>query len=186
MMEELIKNVRAYQQAGELADRSQYADAIFSVVEPEMSRFVSGLIRPQFAEDVLQETLKGIITSLSKFSRETGEDFLAWCRGVARHKVYNQYRDNANERFQALPPDELLELADASGGNTPLSAGDRLDLDYAMNLLAASKPECGEYLWKRFGLMFELGEIAEELKVDYDTARMRVKRCLETVRELVA
>ena len=187
-MDDLIKNVRSYQQAGELADRSQFAEAIFREVEPKISQFVFGVIRSQLADDVLQEALMGIIKSFHQFSGTTGEDFLRWCRGVARHKIHDQYQDSAkaSERFQMLPPDELLEQADLTPGNESLSAGDRLDLDYAMKLLAESKPECGEPLRKHFVFGFDYGEIAEELKLDYDTARMRIKRCLDTVRELVA
>lgn len=187
-MDDLIQLVRAYQKTAELDERGRLADAIFSRIEPELRRYVESKIRPQFADDVLQETLKATVISLPTFSGQTSDDFMRWCRGIARHKIHDQYQDNAkgSERFQALPPEEIAELIGLSVAATPLATGERLDLDYAMKLLAESKPECGEYLWKRIAFNFSLVEIAEELELDYDTTRMRVKRCLDTVRELVA
>ena len=184
-MDELIQLVRAYQKTGELADRERLADAIFAQLEPELRRYVNGKIRPQFADDVLQEVLKAVVVSLPKFS---SDDFLKWCRGIARHKIHDQYQANAkaSERFQALPPEEVTELVSLSVAATPLATGERLDLDYAMKLLAESKPECVESLLRHYVDGLDYGEIAEEQNVNYDAARMKVGRCLETVRELVA
>ena len=74
-MDDLIQLVRAYQKTAELADRERLGDAIFAELEPELRRFVKGKIRPQFADDVLQEALKAIVISLPTFSRQTGDDF---------------------------------------------------------------------------------------------------------------
>ena len=184
-MDDLIQLVRAYLKTAELADRERLADAIFSQIEPELRRYVNGKIRPQYADDVLQEVLKAVVISLSKFS---SEDFMSWCRGIARNKIYDQYQANAkaSERFQALPPEEVTELVSLSVAATPLATGERLDLDYAMKLLAESKPECVESLLRHSVDGLDYGEIAEEQNVNYDAARMKVGRCLETVRELVA
>ena len=184
-MDDLIQLVRAYQKTAELADRERLADAIFTQIEPELRRYVNGKIRPQYADDVLQEVLKAVVISLPKFS---SEDFMSWCRGIARNKIYDQYQANAkaSERFQALPPEEIVELVSLSVAATPLATGERLDLDYAMKLLAESKPECVESLLRHYVDGLDYGEIAEEQNVNYDAARMKVGRCLETVRELVA
>ena len=184
-MDDLIQLVRNYQKAVELADRERLADAIFAELEPELRRYVNGKIRPQFADDVLQEVLKAVIISLPKFS---SDDFLKWCRGIARHKIHDQYEANAktSERFQALPPEEIVELVSLSVAATPLATGERLDLDYAMKLLAESKPECVESLLRHYVDGLDYGEIAEEQNVNYDAARMKVGRCLEEVRKLIA
>jgi RNA polymerase sigma factor (sigma-70 family) len=184
-MDDLIQLVRAYLKTAELADRERLADAIFSQIEPELRRYVNGKIRPQYADDVLQEVLKAVVISLPKFS---SDDFMSWCRGIARNKIYDQYQANAkaSERFQALPPEEVTELVSLSVAATPLATGERLDLDYAMKLLAESKPECVESLLRHYVDGLDYGEIAEEQNLNYDAARMKVGRCLETVRELVA
>jgi RNA polymerase sigma factor (sigma-70 family) len=184
-MDDLIQLVRAYQKAAELADRERLGDAIFAELEPELRRYVNGKIRPQYADDVLQEVLKAVVISLPKFS---SDDVKKWCRGIAKHKIHDQYQANAkaSERFQALPPEEIVELVGLSVAATPLATGERLDLDYAMKLLAESKPECVESLLRHYVDGLDYGEIAEEQNVNYDAARMKVGRCLETVRELVA
>lgn len=184
-MDDVIQLVRAYQKTAELADLERLGDAIFAELEPELRRYVEGKIRPQFADDVLQEVLKAVVISLPKFS---SDDFLKWCRGIARHKIHDQYQANAkaSERFQALPPEEIVELVGLSVAATPLATGERLDLDYAMKLLAESKPECVESLLRHYVDGLDYGEIAEEQNVNYDAARMKIGRCLETVRELVA
>jgi DNA-directed RNA polymerase specialized sigma24 family protein len=183
-MEDLIKLVRTYRVTTGLAERNRFGDAIFAVVEPELSRFVRAAIRPSHADDVLQEALKAVVTSLPTFSGRTTDEFLAWCRGVARHKILNQYSAFKKDRFQPLPPDEILELVSLSVEVTPLATGERLDLDYAMDLLATARPDCVEHLWDRFAFSFELGEIAEKHGLSYDAARMQVGRCLETAREI--
>ena len=121
-MDDLIKLVRTYRLTAGLADRERLADAIFAVVEPAMRLFVNGKIRPQYADEVLQEALHAIVISLPKFSGHRSADFMKWCRGVARHKIYDQYQDKlkTNERFQGLPPEEITELIGLSAATTPL------------------------------------------------------------------
>lgn len=69
---------------------------------------------------------------------------------------------------------------------SPVSAGDRDDLEYAMKLLTASKPDCYDYLWQRFVFGMEYGEIAEERNLSYDNVRMKVGRCLDEAKSLVS
>lgn len=185
-MEQLIKLVKTYRLIAGLAERLRLAEEIFRTVEPNLRLFVFNQVRPQTAEDVLQEVLKAITTSLKKFQGGTDKEFWAWCYRIARNKLNDQYRAQASDRLQPLPPEELWQLVDAAAQDAPLSAGDRHDLEYAMKLLATSKPDCGGYLWKHYVLGLDYGEIAEEQAVNYDAARMKVGRCLEEVRKLVA
>jgi RNA polymerase sigma factor (sigma-70 family) len=143
-------------------------------------------VRPNAAEDVLQEVLKAIDISLKNFRGETDAQFRGWCKGIARHKIHDQYHAQKNERAQLMPPEELCQVVDASAQDASLLAGDRHDLEYAMKLLAESNPDCGSYLWKHYVLGLDYAEIAEEKNVKYDAARMKVGRCLEEVRKLVA
>lgn len=182
-MDDLTKLVRTYRLTAGLADRERLADAIFAQVEPAMRLFVNGKIRPQFADDVLQEVLKAIVISLPKF---TSDDFLKWCRGIARHKIYDQYQDNlkASERFQGLPPEEIWELVDLSSADEPLNSADRLDLELAMKLLAEANPGCDEFLWRRIAMEEDYEIIGEDHAMSYDAVRMQVGRCLDDAREI--
>ena len=55
-----------------------------------------------------------------------------------------------------------------------------------MKLLTASNPECRDYLWQHYVLGLDYAEIAEEQKLSYDNVRMRIGRCLDQAKSLVA
>lgn len=185
-MDDLIKLVRTYRVTTGLAQRLRLAEEIFRHIEPDLRLFVFSAIRPPAADDVFQEVLKAVATSLPKFAGDTPAQFWAWCYGITRNKLNDHYRRQGNDRMEPMPPEEMRELVEASAQAEPLSAADKHDLDYAMNLLSASKPECREYLWRHFVLGLDYGEIAEAEALSYDTARMRIARCLDEARSLVA
>ena len=185
-MDELIKLVKTYRLTAGLAERLTLAEEIFRLIEPDLRFFVYGAIRPPAAEDVLQETVKAIVTGMEKFEGRHGQEFWAWCYRIARNKLNDHYRSQDIKRMQPMPPEELWQLVEASAQVAPLSAADRLDLAYAMKLLTASKPECYDYLWKHYVFGLAYGEIAEELKLNYDNVRMKIGRCLEEAQSLVS
>jgi RNA polymerase sigma factor (sigma-70 family) len=185
-MDDLIKLVRTYRLTKGLAERLRLAEEIFRRIEPDLRLFVFSSIRPPAADDVFQEVLKAVAISLPKFTGETPNQFWAWCYRIVRFKLADHYRRQSNERIQPMPPEDIRELVDASAQAQPLSAADKHDLEYALNLLSSSKPECREYLWKHFVLGLDYGEIAEAEDLSYDSARMRVARCLDEAKSLVA
>lgn len=186
-MDNLIKLVRTCRVTSGLAERLRLAEEIFRQVEPDMRFFIFGAIQPPSAEDVLQETLKSISVSLPKFAGSTEKEFWKWCYRIARNRLGDHFRaKKASERLQIMPTEEIWQMVEASTEVTPLETGERLDLEYAMNLLTASKPECRDYLWNHFVIGLDYAEIAEENDMNYDAARMKVGRCLDEIRSLVA
>ena len=185
-MDLLIKLVLTYRLTAGLAERLRLAEEIFRLTEPDLRLFVFSAVQPSAADDVLQEVVKAIATSLKNFNGETPKQFWAWCYRIARNKLNDQYRKQANDRLQPLPPEELWQLVKSSGETMPMATGERLDLEYAMDLLETSKPECREYLWKYYVLDLDYDDIAEEQNLKYDAVRMKVGRCLDEVRALVA
>ena len=186
MTDELLKLVRTYRLTAGLAERLRLAEEIFGHIEPDLRFFVFNAVRAPAADDVLQEVLKAVATSLAKFTGDTRERFFAWCYGIARHKINDQYRRQASDRMEPMPTKELQRLVEASAQTTPLSPADRHDLDYAMTLLSAAKPECRDYLWQHYVIGLDYAEIAEERKLSYDNVRMKIGRCLDQVQSLVA
>ncbi len=67
-----------------------------------------------------------------------------------------------------------------------MSPADRHDLEYAMKLLTSSKPECHDYLWRHYVFGLAYAEIAEEQNISYDSARMKIGRCLDEAQSLVS
>jgi RNA polymerase sigma factor (sigma-70 family) len=185
-MEQVIKLVKTYRITANLAERIRLAEEIFRLIEPDLRLFVFNGVQPAAAEDVLQEVLKGITCSLKKFEGSTHEAFWAWCYRIARNKLNDHYRKQASDRLQLMPQDELWQMVEASSENAPITAADRHDLEYALKLLDRSKPECKDFLWKHYVFGLAYGEIAEESNLSYDNARMKIGRCLDTAKELVA
>jgi RNA polymerase sigma factor (sigma-70 family) len=185
VMQDLIKLIRTHRLTGRATENLRLTEEIFHAIQSDLRLFVFSRVRPQSAEDVLQEVLKAVTTSLKNFRGGTDKEFWAWCYRIARNKLNDHYRAQADDRSQPLPPEELCQLVDASTQDTVFTAEGRHDLEYVMNLLANSKPECGEYLWKHFVFGLTYGEIAEENNLNYDTVRMKVGRCLDEVRRLL-
>jgi len=185
-MDELIKLVKTYRLTTGLAERLSIADEIFRQIQPDLRFFIYGSLRPPAADDVLQETLKAIAISMGKFDGDSHREFWAWCYRIARNKLTDHYRKESSDRMQPMPEEEIRHLVEASAKSAPLSPEDRHDLEYAIQLLVAAKPECYEFLWKHFIFGFAYGEIAEELKLTYDNVRMKIGRCLEAAQSLVS
>jgi RNA polymerase sigma factor (sigma-70 family) len=186
-MDDLIKLVKTYRLTAGVADRLRLAEEIFRLIEPDLRLFVFKAIRPPAAEDVLQEVLKAAATGMKNFAGGSNEQFWAWCYRIARNKL--------NDHFpQARPPTVNSRCPRTNSGswwNRPRRSrhcpqADRHDLEYAMKLLTASKPECYDYLWKHFVFGLAYGEIAEEQNLSYDNVRMKIGRCLDEAKSLVS
>ena len=185
-MDELITLVRTYRLMTGLSERLRLGEEIFRRIEPDLRFYVFKAVVQTVADDVLQEILKAIAVGLRRFAGNSHAEFWAWCYGIARNKVNDQLRQQATERLQPMPEEELRELVEAAAQSSTLSAGDRIDLEYAMNLLTQSKPECYDYLWNHFVFGQTYGEIATGQNLEYDSVRMRIGRCLAEVQALMA
>jgi RNA polymerase sigma factor (sigma-70 family) len=182
----LLKLLIAFQHTNGPVGRLRLAEEIFSVIEPDLRSFVFSHVRQNAGDDVLQEVLKAIATSLGKFTGHSAGEFWAWCYRIARNKLNDQFRRQFNDRSQPMPPEEILQLAETTTHSASFTAADRHDLDFAMKLLIKSKPDCYDFLWKHFVFGLNYDEIATELKLNYDQVRMKIGRCLETAKALMA
>jgi len=185
-MEAVLKLAKTYRVTPGLAERLQLAEELFALIEPELRLFVFTSLRPPAAEDVLQESLSALATGLDKFAGNTTGEFWAWCHRICRNKLADHFRRQGRERVEPLPDEDLWALVEASTRNEPLSAGDRHDLEHALQLLAASQPGCRDYLWRHFVLGLDYADIAAAEALSYDSVRMRISRCLDEAQSLVA
>jgi RNA polymerase sigma factor (sigma-70 family) len=185
-MDDLIKLVRTYRLAAGLTERLRLAEQVFSLIMPDLRVFVFSHLPPQVAEDALQEVLKAVATGMSRFEGGTTKEFWAWCYRIARNKLNDQYRRQSSERTVSMSPEELWQVIEASAQTAPLTPQNRLDLDYAMKLLAAANPDCSDLLWRHYVIGLDYAEIAEEKDLNSDAVRMRVKRCLDEAKSLVS
>ena len=86
-MAELIKLVKTYRLTPALDQRQRLAEDIFTQLEPPLRFCVFSTLREPAAQDVLQETLKAITVSLTKFAGDSEGQLSAWCYRIARNKV---------------------------------------------------------------------------------------------------
>jgi DNA-directed RNA polymerase specialized sigma24 family protein len=171
-MDELIKLIKTHRVTAGLTERIRLAEEIFRLIGPNLHLFVFSTVPHHTAEDVFQEVLKAVVTSLKKFQGDTVKEFWAWCYGIARHQLNDHYRSKAADRMQPMPPEELWQMIDAFAQASPISPAVRHDLEYAMKLLTRSKPECYDFLWNHFVIGLDCGDIAEDRNMSYDGVRM--------------
>jgi len=185
-MDDLIKLVRTYRLTSGLAERTRLAEPIFRKIAPDLHLFVFSHISDRNADDVFQEVLKAVAVSLKTFKGSTEKQFWAWCYGIARNKLNDQYRKQASDRMVPVPPEDLWQMIEVSAQDAPMTPEVRHDLEYAMKLLTNSKPECYDFLWNHFVFGLDYGEIAADRNMSYDNVRMKIGRCLETAKSLVS
>lgn len=185
-MDDLIKLVRSYRLASGLSERLRLAEQVFHLIVPDLRVFVFSSVPRQVGEDALQEVLKAVATGLKTFRGNTPKEFWAWCYRIARNKLNDQYRKQYSDRTVPMPQDELRQILELSGQDAPLTAQNRLDLEYVMQLLQAAKPECSDLLWRHYVIGLDYAELAEEIDLKYDALRMKVSRCLDEAKALVS
>lgn len=185
-MDDLIKSVRTYRLTAGLADRLRLAEEIFRRIEPDLRIFVFSHVSGDAAKDALQEVLKAIVTSLNQFRSNTEKEFWGWCYRIARNKLSDHYRGQYSDRVKVMPSDELWQLMETTVQVSPITPGVRDDLDHAIKLLTAAKPECADLLWGHYVIGFDYGEIAQERGLSYDNVRMKISRCLEEAKSLIS
>lgn len=182
----LIRLATCYRSSTDFVERLRLAQELFSSLEPQLYLFLVNHAGREPADDLLQETLRALVVGLDGFGGDSEAALWGWSYGIARRKIADHFRNPQRNRTAVWPPQEVSDLIDASEAVLPFAAGERADLDYALDLLDASKPECRELLWSHFVLDMDYGDIAETKALKYDAVRMRVGRCLEEARSLMA
>ena len=185
-MDDLIKLVKTYRLMAGLAERIRLAEEIFRRIEPDLRLFVFSGVSHDAAKDALQEILKAVAVSLKQFKGDTAKEFWAWCYRIARNKLNDHYRSKAADRMQPTPPEDLWQMMELSAQDAPMTAAVRHDLDYAIKLLTAAKPDCSDLLWRHYVIGLDYAEIAEERNLNYDNVRMKIGRCLDEAKSLVS
>jgi RNA polymerase sigma factor (sigma-70 family) len=114
------------------------------------------------------------------------KNFGHWCYRIGSNKLHDYYRGKAADRIVPIPTEELLEMMESVSDETQMSSAVRHDIEYVMKLLTAFKPECHDLLWRHYVIGLDYSEIAEERELEYDAIRMKIVRCLEAAKSLVA
>ena len=121
---------------------------------------------------------------LFQIRSDTDDEFLGWCRTIARNTIREQARKEKRERAEAVDPVFL----DGIPGPTPdpMATGAWLDLEYAKKLLQAAKPPCNNYLYYHYMVGCSYAEIADMFGLpSAGAARKQVERCRELAESLI-
>ena len=181
-MESLHELIRRYRAAKTL--EREIAEEIIRWVSPRLCAFLHRACRrPTLVDDLLQDTLVKIFQNLRRFRGHSEGEAVSWCYAIARNTLRDHFRKHKIEEH--LEPLDT-EAINASAEKEPLSASERQDLEDALDLLAKAKPPCRGLLWSHHVRGLNYKEIATAYGLEYDAARMRLKRCLETAVELAA
>jgi RNA polymerase sigma factor (sigma-70 family) len=183
-MQSVFELAEAYREEIHLEPRIELAGKLAEVLAPELRIFVISRVNPSIADDIMQETMKDIFTHFFKFRGKTEKEFWKWCFIITRNKTADRLRWD-HKSLKYYPAEELMQLADAIGAESPTaSLEDRDDVRQVLKLLEQVARECRSKLWDYYVVGLDYDEMAEGLGLSYDAIRMSIKRCLELARDL--
>jgi RNA polymerase sigma-70 factor, ECF subfamily len=158
-------------QAGDRASLEQ----LLRDIHAPLRRYISGLVGPDFADDVLQETALQIFRKLP-FLREPAV-FRPWAYRIASRIAFSQLkRARRWEPLDAAPPQELAAL------NSNL---DQLPDEAFLTLLDLVSPSSRAVLLLRYRHDLSLEETAAVLEIPIGTAKSRLHYGVSTLRKLL-
>ena len=76
--EEIMPLIREYRKEAVIEKRLLLVDQIYFRIKPSISKLVFKIAHPQWAEEVLQDTLWGILKSLDRFTGKNGKVILGF------------------------------------------------------------------------------------------------------------
>lgn len=187
-MEQMVDLIRQYRESTDPVAREAFGCQFFDLVRPRLYAYICCRCPKQHAEDVCQQTLLGIFTNLHQFHGMADAQLCSWCYRVARNKIADHYRKANTKRggLVLVAPEELWKAIENSAIQDPPTKEQWADLEDTLALLKGAKPECYEYLVEVFVFNESRATLAQKLGLTYDQMRMRVQRCVESARELMA
>ncbi len=126
-----------------------------------------------------------VATKLTAFQGETDAQVWAWCYRIASNKLKQCHQQAQRHPTESLDVEEIRRVVEAVAAEQPLPDGVRLDLEDALKLLEFGVPPCRDLLWFHYVLGLGYQKIADLYLMAYDTARMKIHRCLERAQELL-
>jgi RNA polymerase sigma factor (sigma-70 family) len=148
-------------------------------------------LRPDLAEDVVQEALRIIVQKgvvLGVGSEVEGEPALAWCFQVLRHTIGNAYRRQRARDHREAPGAGHSALTVPSEAPTPIEALHQVEatsaIRRALDDLAREDPGCGRY-FARLLEGLSPAELALEVATEAPILYRRIYRCRQKLRALL-
>ena len=183
-MDAIIGLVHEYRNTLDTTEKTKVAQKIIVSISERITLFLLSHAAAD-AEDLRQMVFVAVVQGLDGFRGESDGEFWSWCYTIARNIVAKHFGKQKKNPTISVEPEELARLVDASAQSEPITSEERTIFNDALALLERAMPECFSLLWKRYILGFEIREIAAELDVAFDTARMKINRCLDAAQSLL-
>lgn len=187
-MDELIQLVKQYQRCKGQGKRLQIADQIVVTISPQLGLFISLRVFNDSAliDDILQESLIAIALKLDVFEGNDDSQFYAYCYTVCRNKTVDALRRSRKIRAHEFTGEKLWDLIINTAIKPTLTENEREMLREALELLAAVRPPCLEYLLAHYVIGMTYEEMAAVFGFpSADAAGIATRRCLRLARELL-
>jgi RNA polymerase sigma factor (sigma-70 family) len=181
----LIELLNEYKRAKARKKLLKLSDAIVTVISPFLHLYISHRVPPAMVDDVLQETLIGIMKSAKKFEGRADAQFYAYCYCICRYKIADALRREGKIRQHEFRGEELWKAVLESASEWPLPETTREKLQVALAKLAAVRPPCLAYLLEHYIVGLTFAEMSKVFNFpSAAAARMATSRCLALAREL--
>lgn len=151
---------------------------------PEIQAYVIRRLGWPHGEDVVQETVKGIVKGLGTVRGRTRSEFLAWCMAIAKYKIINFQRSKYANLAVPLAPEELIKIAKAGVDGSELNDQLGVDMEALLIFLRTANYPCAKVLEERFIDGDSVAKIAECYNTTEGAVRMKIVRCLEVARDI--
>jgi DNA-directed RNA polymerase specialized sigma24 family protein len=165
-------------------ERLRLGVEILLIIGPRLQRYLFAFC-PDGWEDVFKATEVAIFKGLDGFNTMNEKAFRSWYFTICINLRNMRIRKLCSERKMLIKEEEYWKVVVAGELKAGLSAGDKLDVEYFMELLDKLKPGCFALIFKRFALQLEFKTIANDYGISEWTATKRTARCLEFARSLV-
>ncbi len=149
--------------------------------QPVISSYISSLVHNfQDAEDILQTVALAVAENFDRYDREAS--FVAWAIAIARHKVYQYYRQNAKNKKILLDNDAIGKITEIYEKSTPKVNETRQALEFCIGKL---KGRWKEILEMRYYREFSTNRIAQHFGLSNNAVFITLHRVRLTLENCI-
>ena len=176
---------------GRLKDESPERWQTFVLVYSPLLRFWirQDKVKPDFVDDVLQETLKSAYTGIQQFQWKAGSgSFRGWLRTIAKRRSVDHFRSQPKDQTASQSVLEGIQVPEQKDP-AAMEGEEKALIDLKARALEVVRQSTSEKSWQMFWLSVVEGlpsqDIARRFKVTTAGVRMAKARVLNRLRELM-
>ena len=168
-----------YRSAKTEAEASEAGKAIVDLAGPRLGALMSRLTSEEVAKDLLQDVWIGLFSGLHQFRGDSDQAAAALCRVIVERRAADWIRRRPKGEMLPLDVEEIRDAVEASLPVKPISTGEKLDVEEAMKLIKACKPENVWFIEQRFFEQRSYKEIGQICGMTEAAVAMKIRRIVE-------